>query len=118
LIDKVAFVNLGRVERDDLIPQIADFSLSFEGIEWAVVSGVYKSNYIISVRNVGYVRAAGRVLRQAFGDVGSAGGHSSMAKAIIPIAQFQRLWDIDARNIRAMDRKVQKQFLKALHSTK
>ena len=27
VIDKVAFVNLGRVERDDLIPQMADFSL-------------------------------------------------------------------------------------------
>ena len=30
VIDKVAFVNLGRVERDDLIPQMADFSLSFD----------------------------------------------------------------------------------------
>src|SRR5215831_2930876 len=49
VIDKVAFVHLGRVERDDLIPQMADFSLSFEGIEWAFVSGVYESNYIISV---------------------------------------------------------------------
>ena len=85
VIDNVAFVNLGRVERDDLIPQMADFSLSFEGIEWAFVSGVYDSNYIISVRNVGYVRSAGRVLKEAFGDIGSAGGHSSMAKAIIPL---------------------------------
>jgi nanoRNase/pAp phosphatase (c-di-AMP/oligoRNAs hydrolase) len=118
VIDKVAFVNLGRVERDDLIPQMADFSLSFEGIEWAFVSGVYESNYIISVRNVGYVRAAGRVLKEAFGDIGSAGGHASMAKAIIPLAQFHRFWDIDQRNIRRMDRKVQQMFLKALHSAR
>jgi nanoRNase/pAp phosphatase (c-di-AMP/oligoRNAs hydrolase) len=118
VVDKVAFVNLGRVERDDLIPQMADFSLSFEGIEWAVVSGVYESNYIISVRNVGYVRAAGRVVKEAFGDIGSAGGHASMAKAIIPLAEFHRTWDIDLRNIRQMDRKVQQMFLRALHSTK
>jgi nanoRNase/pAp phosphatase (c-di-AMP/oligoRNAs hydrolase) len=118
LIDKVAFVNLGRVERDDLIPQMADFSLSFEGVEWGVVSGVYESNYIISVRNVGYVRAAGRVLKEAFGDIGSAGGHASMAKAIIPLTIFHSEWDIDLRNIRAMDRKVQQLFLKALHSAK
>jgi nanoRNase/pAp phosphatase (c-di-AMP/oligoRNAs hydrolase) len=118
VIDKVAFVNLGRVERDDLIPQMADFSLSFEGIEWAFVSGVYDSNYVISVRNVGYVRAAGRVLREAFGRIGSAGGHASMAKAIIPLAQFQRTWDIDPRNIRQMDRKVQQLFLRALHSAR
>jgi nanoRNase/pAp phosphatase (c-di-AMP/oligoRNAs hydrolase) len=118
VIDKVAFVNLGRVERDDLIPQMADFSLSFEGIEWAFVSGVFESNYIISVRNVGYVRAAGRVLKEAFGDLGSAGGHASMAKAIIPLTEFHRRWDIDPRNIRQMDRKVQQIFLRALHSAK
>ena len=118
VIDKVAFVNLGRVERDDLIPQMADFSLSFEGIEWAFVSGVYESNYIISVRNVGYVRAAGRVLKEAFGNIGSAGGHASMAKAIIPIAKFTRVWEIDPRNIRQMDRKVQQVFLRALHAGK
>jgi nanoRNase/pAp phosphatase (c-di-AMP/oligoRNAs hydrolase) len=118
LIDKVAFVHLGRVERDDLIPQMADFSLSFEGIEWAFVSGVYDSNYIVSVRNVGYVRAAGRVLKDAFGSLGSAGGHASMAKAIIPVAEFNRVWDIDPRNIRHINRKVEQLFLRALHSAK
>src|SRR5207237_2395291 len=64
VIDKVAFVHLGRVERDDLIPQMADFCLSFEGVEWAFVTGIYDSNYIISVRNVGYVRAEGQVLKE------------------------------------------------------
>ena len=118
VIDKVAFVHLGRVERDDLIPQMADFSLSFEGIEWAFVSGVFESNYIISVRNVGYVRAAGRVVKEAFGDIGSAGGHASMAKAIVPLTEFQYRWNIEPRNIRQTDRKVQQLFLKALHSAK
>ena len=118
VIDKVAFVHLGRVERDDLIPQMADFSLSFEGIEWAFVSGIFESNYIISVRNVGYVRAAGRVLKEAFGDIGSAGGHASMAKAIVPLTEFQYRWNIEPRNIRQTDRKAQQLFLKALHSAK
>ena len=118
VIDKVAFVHLGRVERDDLIPQMADFSLSFEGIEWAFVSGVFETNYIISVRNVGYVRAAGRVLKEAFGSIGSAGGHASMAKAIIPLTEFHHRSNIDPRSIRQMDRKAQQLFLRALHSAK
>jgi len=118
VIEKVAFVHLGRVERDDLIPQMADFSLSFEGIEWGFVSGIYDANYIVSVRNVGYVRAAGRVLKEAFGNVGSAGGHASMAKAIIPIAEIQRVWEIDPRNLRLINRKAEQLFLRALHSTK
>jgi nanoRNase/pAp phosphatase (c-di-AMP/oligoRNAs hydrolase) len=118
VIDKVAFVHLGRVERDDLIPQMADFSLSFEGIEWAFVSGIYDSNYIVSVRNVGYVRAAGRLLKDAFGDIGSAGGHASMAKAVIPISAICQKWEIDPRNIRLMNRKVQQEYLRSLRSAK
>jgi len=106
------------VERDDLIPQMADFSLSFEGIEWAFVSGIYDANYIVSVRNVGYVRAAGRVLKEAFGNLGSAGGHASMAKAIIPLAELARAFDIDARNIRSINRKAEHLFLRALHTTR
>jgi nanoRNase/pAp phosphatase (c-di-AMP/oligoRNAs hydrolase) len=64
------------------------------------------------------VRAAGRVLKEAFGHIGAAGGHASMAKAIIPVAQFPRIWDIDPRNLRHINSKVQQLFLKALHSTK
>ena len=118
VIDKVAFVHLGRVERDDLIPQVADFSLSFEGIEWAFVSGIFDANYIISVRNVGYVRAAGRVLKDAFGDIGSAGGHASMAKAIIPLSRLCETWDIDPRNVRMMNRRTQLEFLRSLRNHK
>jgi nanoRNase/pAp phosphatase (c-di-AMP/oligoRNAs hydrolase) len=118
VIDKVAFVHLGRVERDDLIPQIADFSLQFEGIEWAFVSGIFETNYIISVRNVGYVRAAGRVMKDAFGGIGSAGGHSSMAKAIIPLSKVASQWDIDPRNLRSINARGQREFLKSLHAQK
>jgi len=118
VIDKVAFVHLGKVERDDLIPQIADFSLQFEGIEWACVSGVFGNNYIISVRNVGYVRSAGRIVKDAFAGIGSAGGHSSMAKAIIPLAKIAKVWGIEPRNVRSINAKAQQEFLRALRAAK
>jgi nanoRNase/pAp phosphatase (c-di-AMP/oligoRNAs hydrolase) len=118
VVDKVAFVHLGKVERDDLIPQIADFSLQFEGIEWACVSGVFESNYILSVRNVGYVRSAGRIVKDAFGSIGSAGGHSSMAKAILPMAKIAKVWGIEPRNLRSINARAQREFLKALHAAK
>lgn len=118
VIDKVAFVHLGRVERDDLIPQIADFSLQFEGIEWACVSGVFGTNYIISVRNVGYVRGAGRVVKDAYGEIGSAGGHSSMAKAILPLSNIAKFWDVDPRNLRSINSQAEREFLKALRTHK
>ena len=50
-----------------------------------MVSGVVDDDVHISVRNVGYVRSAGDVTRAAFGDLGSAGGHRTMAKAVLPL---------------------------------
>jgi len=81
----VFFSHLGRVATADLIPQFADFGLQAEGVEWSVVSGVVGEVLHVSVRNVGYVRGAGDVARAAFGDLGSAGGHRTMAKAVFPV---------------------------------
>ena len=114
IIDRVAFVHLGRVVRDDLIPQMADFCLQFEGVQWAMVSGIYESSFVISVRNVGHVRSAGRVIKEAFGTVGSAGGHATMARAAIRLSDLSRKWNIDARNTGLLSRRVQREFLKSL----
>jgi nanoRNase/pAp phosphatase (c-di-AMP/oligoRNAs hydrolase) len=104
----VFFSHLGAVAVADLVPQFADFGLQAEGVEWSVVSGVVGGEVHISIRNVGYVRSAGEVARAAFGDLGSAGGHRTMAKAVIPLA---RLGVEDGRGIQ--DRVVQR-LLRAL----
>jgi nanoRNase/pAp phosphatase (c-di-AMP/oligoRNAs hydrolase) len=85
IVRGVFFSHLGNVATADQIPQFADFGLQAEGVEWAVVSGVVEDVVHISVRNVGYVRSAGEVTRAAFGDLGSAGGHRTMAKAVLPL---------------------------------
>ena len=77
------FAHLGRVSRPDLIPQFADLCLQVKGIEWSVVSGITGDEMHVSVRNVGYVRAAGDVVQAAFGrprlggrpPLGGEGGH-------------------------------------------
>ncbi|MBI5628821.1 MAG: DHH family phosphoesterase, partial [Candidatus Rokubacteria bacterium] len=77
----VFFSHLGSVTMADLIPQFADFGLQAEGVEWSVVSGVVGDQVHVSIRNVGYVKSAGDMARAAFGDIGPAGGHRTMAKA-------------------------------------
>ena len=78
-------------ERIDLLDSLShadlltDFCLQVEGVDWSVVSGVVGSELIVCVRNVGFVQKAGAVLKAAFGDLGPAGGHRSMAKAILPL---------------------------------
>ena len=41
------------------------------------------------MRNLGYTRNAGEFVRQSFADIGSAGGHRSMAKALLPLENFR-----------------------------
>jgi nanoRNase/pAp phosphatase (c-di-AMP/oligoRNAs hydrolase) len=85
----VVYVHLGAVAYPELVAQFADFFLQVEGAEWSVVSGTVHGELHVSVRNVGWVRAAGDVVRQAFGDLGSAGGHRSMAKAVIRLRDWR-----------------------------
>jgi nanoRNase/pAp phosphatase (c-di-AMP/oligoRNAs hydrolase) len=83
-------LHVGAVEREDIIPQLADFCLQFEGTEWVAVSGKWQHALVISVRNPGYVRSAGDVVRKLFSAVGRAGGHRSMAKAIVPLRHWRK----------------------------
>jgi len=83
-------LHVGTVEREDTIPQLADFCLQFEGTEWVAVSGKSEAAVIISVRNPGYVRSAGDVVRKLFNQIGRAGGHRSMAKAIVPLRHWRK----------------------------
>lgn len=80
---------LGTVEREDLIPQIADFLLQFEDAEWVVCAGIFDEQLIISIRNVGYVKGAGDVVKRIIADMGIGGGHRTMAKGIIPLAAWK-----------------------------
>ena len=116
LVDGVMFVHLGPVAYPELVAQFADFLLQVEGAEWSVVSGRVNAELHVSVRNVGYVRAAGDVVREAFGDLGGAGGHRSMAKAVV------RMRDWRAAGLPAADREVggaiASRFLAALRSSR
>ncbi|GMV23398.1 MAG: hypothetical protein AMXMBFR57_33470 [Acidimicrobiia bacterium] len=81
-----AFV--GETSREDFIPYTADFMLQVEGVKWAIVSGIVGGHLIVSVRNLGYSRNAGEFVKSNFGDIGSAGGHRALAKAVVPADRF------------------------------
>lgn len=89
IADRVVFSHLGPVSREDIIPQLADFCLQVEDVDWSVVSGVLGGELIMSIRNVGFVQAAGGAVKAAFSELGAAGGHRSMAKAILPLEKLQ-----------------------------
>jgi len=80
---------LGEAPREDLISYVADFFLQLEDVKWTIIAGIVDANLVVAVRNLGYSRNAGEFVRKWFADLGSAGGHRAMAKAVVPLAAFR-----------------------------
>src|SRR4051795_11226420 len=88
LSDQVFCAFLGALPREDFIPYVADFYLQLEDTKWTLIAGVVNGSFVASVRNIGYTRNAGEFMRKLFADIGSAGGHRAMAKAVVPADRF------------------------------
>jgi len=103
---------LGETSREDFIPYTADFLLQLEDVKWTIVSGIVGGQLIVSVRNLGYSRNAGEFVKRWFGDIGSAGGHRAMAKAVVPIDRFrQKFGDLAGADLTARIADMAEQFL-------
>jgi nanoRNase/pAp phosphatase (c-di-AMP/oligoRNAs hydrolase) len=89
LRDQVFTAFLGEAPREDFIPYTADFFLQLEDVKWTIIAGVVGQTLIVSVRNLGYSRNAGEFVKRWFADIGSAGGHRAMAKAVVPLERFR-----------------------------
>jgi nanoRNase/pAp phosphatase (c-di-AMP/oligoRNAs hydrolase) len=80
------FIHTGRVINPDVCVILADFFIKISNINWSIVSGICDNLLIIIFRNDGLRKDAGRVAKESFGHIGSAGGHKSMARAEIPVS--------------------------------
>jgi nanoRNase/pAp phosphatase (c-di-AMP/oligoRNAs hydrolase) len=89
LVDQVFCAFLGTLPREDFIPYVADFYLQLENVKWTVIAGIVHDSLVVSVRNLGYTKNAGEFARRVFSDIGSAGGHRAMAKAVVPLQAFR-----------------------------
>jgi nanoRNase/pAp phosphatase (c-di-AMP/oligoRNAs hydrolase) len=113
LRNQVLSAFLGETTREDFIPYTADFLLQIENVKWTIVSGVVSGQLIVSVRNLGYSRNAGEFVKAAFGDIGSAGGHRAMAKAVVPLQRFRDTFgDLSGVGIASLIGEMAENFLK------
>jgi nanoRNase/pAp phosphatase (c-di-AMP/oligoRNAs hydrolase) len=112
LADQVFCAFLGTMPREDFIPYVADFFLQLEDVKWTVIAGIVNDSLVVSVRNLGYTKNAGEFVRRFFSDIGSAGGHRAMAKAVVPISAFRaKVGGIDAEQISAKLQEFVHEFL-------
>lgn len=89
---------VGRLQSRDAIAQAADRLLGLDGVEVTVVYGYRDGTIHLSGRARGGTVDLGRAFRQAFGDLGSAGGHESMAGAQIPLGIFGALSETESED--------------------
>jgi nanoRNase/pAp phosphatase (c-di-AMP/oligoRNAs hydrolase) len=112
LTDQVFCAFVGASPREDFIPYVADFFLQLEHVKWTVVAGIVNDSLVVSVRNLGYTKNAGEFVRRYFSDVGSAGGHRAMAKAVVPMRAFrEKFGDLSGEEIGIRLQELVAQFL-------
>jgi hypothetical protein len=67
---------------------------------------------VVSVRNLGYSRNAGEFVKRWFAELGSAGGHRAMAKAVVPVERFRAKYgNLDGPALTARLAEMADQFL-------
>lgn len=83
------YVSLGPVINPDVCVLVADFFMRVNSIKWSIVCGFHQRKMIVIFRNDGLNKNAGKVAEQGFGDIGSAGGRKSMARAEMPLTELK-----------------------------
>lgn len=86
--DELATVWMGGIpsEHAHMLPEIADLCLSIEGVSWVVASGVVDDLMVANIRHLeGSPPPAGDLARRLTRDIGSGGGHATMARIEIPL---------------------------------
>jgi nanoRNase/pAp phosphatase (c-di-AMP/oligoRNAs hydrolase) len=80
-------VNMGPVAYPDLVAEVADLLLSWEGAHFVLCCGIYADRFYLSLRTEPSESRAGTLMRQLIGSEGAAGGHGTMAggRLFIPI---------------------------------
>lgn len=75
----VITVNLGTIAYPDLVAEVADLLLDYEGAQFVLCCGRYGKQLFVSMRTEPSQRRAGGLMRQLIGNEGASGGHGTTA---------------------------------------
>ncbi|MBL9078134.1 MAG: DHH family phosphoesterase [Planctomycetes bacterium] len=108
LYDGLVLCSLGRTPSAEMVAEVADLLLRYEGAKAVFCGGLVGTNYHVSVRTeIG--GDAWRLIRASMdGEAGSCGGHGSVAGGAI------QLDTADARTLRRLERRLERNILKAM----
>ncbi|WP_262178496.1 DHH family phosphoesterase [Haloarcula laminariae] len=107
---------VGKLSDRDALAQAADQLLDLEGIHATMVYGVMDGTIYVSARARGADIDLGEALRDAFGQIGSAGGHADMAGAQITLGVLDSVDDREESLHTIVKSVVNDRFLDAVDS--
>lgn len=94
---------LGCVDNPDMIGEVADLLLRYEGVDWSMCYGFHGRKILLSLRTQDTRRHAGKVAGQIVQGIGTGGGHAAMAGGQIPLR--------DGVNAEAQQNKIERLIL-------
>jgi len=83
----------GVIGNRDAIPQACEYLLKLEGVSTTFVFAIVNENIIINARTKDVRMNVADVMKRAFGDLGSTGGHPTSAGATVPLGVFSGTQD-------------------------
>jgi len=105
---------IGQITERDVLPQAADYLLQLEGISTTAVYGIVADQIHLSARTSNSRLHIGDLLDDAFGDIGSAGGHHDMAGGRLPVGLLGEVDTPDDIADDLIDRSVRKRLFDTL----
>ena len=70
---------MGKIPNPDLVSEIADILIRHKHMSWALCTGIYKNNLILSLRSSNTKARAGVLIKRLVPDPKNAGGHDMFA---------------------------------------
>jgi nanoRNase/pAp phosphatase (c-di-AMP/oligoRNAs hydrolase) len=89
--DGVCVAWLGELDADEshILPDFADFCLGIENVTWVAAAATLEDNLVITLRHAGSDPGAGELARRLAASGGSGGGHATMARVTMPLADAE-----------------------------
>ena len=87
----VAVAYAGRLDdpSSHVLPTLADFLLTIQGVSWSAAAGLVEDRLAVNVRRVGGRLGAGALARELAEEQGAGGGHHAMARVTIGVEPDQ-----------------------------
>ncbi|MCU4741491.1 bifunctional oligoribonuclease/PAP phosphatase NrnA [Natronoglomus mannanivorans] len=107
--------SVDRTTETDALPQAADYLLNLEGVDTVLVYGVVNGTIRMSGRSIDPRVHMGETLEDAYGGLGSAGGHHDMAGGRIELGLFADEADDEDELLSFVSTRLTRRFFDTLH---